>query len=269
VRSAVFVRIRCRPDKTGPLADALTRRPDIAYAHLASGGSEIVCIVHAPIEAGRDDVLLQQLPKSAAVLDLTVDLLIHAFGSPATAEWTGYTARLGADQIERLTVNRSVPATGLPPAPGDEDAALLDALAEDGRITNTALATRTGWSIARVARRLETLQDSGTLVYDVEMLPESLGYHINATLWIRVAPRDLAAVGEQLAVHEEVPFVGATSGSHNLMAIVICRDPDDFYRYLTTRLAAITGIESYTVSIRVRRLKQATYRVVHGRLVSP
>src|SRR5690242_12821137 len=38
-------RIRCRPDRVGPLADALARRPDIAYANIASGGSEIICVI--------------------------------------------------------------------------------------------------------------------------------------------------------------------------------------------------------------------------------
>ena len=53
------------------------------------------------------------------------------------------------------------------------------------------------------------------------------------------------------------------------MAIAICRDTEDFYRYLSTRLATITTIDSYAVSIRVRRLKQAALRVVQGRLVCP
>jgi DNA-binding Lrp family transcriptional regulator len=263
------VRIRCRPDKIGPLADALSRRPDITYAHVASGGSEIICIVRSPIDAGRDDILLHQLPKSAAVLDVTVNLLIHIFGTQATSEWTGYSTRLHPEQVELLAGRRPAPPATTPPMPTAADAALLDALAEDGRATHTVLATRTGWSTARVARRMEALEESGTLIYDVEKLPEPLGYHINATLWLRVAPRDLTKVGEQLAAHEEVPFVGAISGNQNLMAIVICRDADDFYRYLSTRLASVAAIESYAVTIRVRRLKQAAFRVVQGRLVRP
>lgn len=53
------------------------------------------------------------------------------------------------------------------------------------------------------------------------------------------------------------------------MTIVICHDADDFYRYLSTRLAPLTSIESYAVSVRVRRLKQGALRVLHGRLVRP
>lgn len=54
-----------------------------------------------------------------------------------------------------------------------------------------------------------------------------------------------------------------------MMAIVICRDAEEFYRYLTTRLAATPGVDAYGVSIRVRRLKQAASLISHGRLVPP
>lgn len=51
------------------------------------------------------------------------------------------------------------------------------------------------------------------------------------------------------------------------MVIVVCRDAEAFYRYLTTRLAAVRGIDAYGVSIRVRRLKKAASVISHGRLV--
>ncbi|WP_405736941.1 Lrp/AsnC family transcriptional regulator [Streptomyces sp. NBC_01537] len=262
-------RIRCRPDRVGPLADALVRRPDIAYANLASGGSEIICVISSPVEAERDDMLLRQLPKSASVLDLSIDLLIHPFGDPGTVGWTSQGGRLTPEQVRQLTGDRPAAPTGplLPPA--EEDAPLLDALAQDGRTTHTELAALTGWSKARVARRLEALETSGTLSYDVDSLPERLGYHLNATLWLRVSPAHLQRIGEELARHDEVAFAGATSGRHNVMAIVICRDAEDFYRYLTTRVAAIPGIDAYDVSIRVRRLKQAASLISRGRLVRP
>jgi DNA-binding Lrp family transcriptional regulator len=256
-------RIRCRPDRVGPLADSLARRPDIAYANLVSGGSEIICVIRAPVEARREDMLLQQLPRSASVLDVSIDLLIHPFG---TAGWTGYDAGLTESQAQRLP---SCPVTGPFLPVTDEDAPILDALAEDGRATHTHLADLTGWSKTRVAHRLEALERSGTLLYHVDLLPERLDRHLDATLWLRVAPAHLERVGEELAGHDEVAIAAAISGDHNILAVVICRDADDFYRYLTTRVAAVPGIDGYGVSIRVRRLKQAVSVISHGRLVHP
>lgn len=257
-------RIRCRPDRVGPLADSLARRPDIAYANLASGGSEIICVIHAPVEARREDMLLRQLPRSSAVLDMSIDLIIHSFGARG---WTGYGAHLTPAQVRQLEPPPVF--TGPILHPTLEDVPLLDALSEDGRATHTHLAELVGWTKSRVAHRLSVLETSGTLRYHVDLLPERLGQHLDATLWLRVAPAHLERVGEELASHDEVAIAAATSGDHNLLAVVICRDTNDFYRYLTTRVAAIPGIDGYGVSIRVRRLKQAASVISHGRLVDP
>ena len=126
--------------------------------------------------------------------------------------------------------------------------------------------------MGRVARRLEALESSGTLFYDLfydlDLLPERLGYQLNATLWLRVTPAALERVGTELASHDEVAFVGAVSGDYNAFAIVVCRDAEDFYRYLTSRVAEIAGIDGYRTGIRVRRLKQAASLIAHGRLIS-
>ncbi|MFI6402014.1 Lrp/AsnC family transcriptional regulator [Streptomyces sp. NPDC050548] len=262
-------RIRCRPDRVGPLADVLTRRPDIAYAGLASGGSEIICIITAPVHVPRDDVLLRQLPRSAAVLDVSIDLLIHSFGTSGVSDWTGYGGHLTPDQIRHLVGDRPPAPAGPPVRLTDEDTPLLDALAEDGRATHTQLADVTGWSTARVARRLDALETSGVLAYDVELLSARLGFALSATLWLRVAPVHLARAGEELAGHDEVAFAAAISGDSNVMAIVVCRDTEDLYRYLTTKVAAVPGIDGYGVSIRVHTLKQATSLISRGRLVPP
>ncbi|MGW3307438.1 Lrp/AsnC family transcriptional regulator [Streptomyces sp. NPDC001073] len=262
-------RIRCRPDRVRPLADALARRPDIAYAGLASGGSEIICVISAPVHVPRDDVLLRQLPKSASVLDVSIDLLIHPFGTSGVSDWTGYGGHLTPAQVRQLVGDRPDLPTGPPVRLTDEDTPLLEALADDGRATHTQLADVTGWSTARVARRLDALESSGALAYDVELLSARLGFALNATLWLRVAPARLARVGEELAAHDEVAFAAAISGDSNIMVVVICRDTEDLYRYLTTKVAAVPGIDGYGVSIHVHRLKQATSLISRGRLVPP
>ncbi|MFF0410446.1 Lrp/AsnC family transcriptional regulator [Kitasatospora sp. NPDC004745] len=267
-QSEWIARLRCRPDAVDPLAESLARRPEVAYASIASGGSEINCIIRSPAGTGRDDVLLRQLPKAASVLDLSVDLLIHAFGTPGADGWTGREGSLTDEQVRRLTAERPTPA-GPPIPPTDEDGPLLAALAEDGRVSHTRLAEVTGWSKPRVARRLEALEGSGSLIYDIDTLPERLGYGLNATLWLQVDLPRLHRIGEELSRHDECAFAAAVSGKHNLMVVVICKDTADFYRYLSTGFAGVEGIRGYEISVRVRRLKQAASLIHHGRLVHP
>ncbi|WP_243793934.1 Lrp/AsnC family transcriptional regulator [Saccharopolyspora gloriosae] len=259
-----LARIRCRPDRVGPLAESLARRPDVAYVALASGGAEIVCIVRSPTDSGGDDLLLQRLPKASSVLDLNLDLLIHPFGSPGTAEWTGFAEDLEPNQIRRLVADRPSSSGA---GPSDEDTPLLAALAEDGRATRTELAEITGWPPNRVARRMEALESTGALHYGVDLLPDELGFHLHATLLLRAAPADLERAGERLARHAETAYVGATSGEHNLVAIVVCRDAEHLYRYLTSQVGSVPGISGHQVSIRGRRVKQAGSLIAHGRLM--
>lgn len=71
----------------------------------------------------------------------------------------------------------------------------------------------------------------------------------------------------RLADHPEIASVLAVSGPNNLLAIVICRDVEHLYRYLAENLASVDHIQSYEVSIRAKRLKQAASLIRHGQLV--
>jgi DNA-binding Lrp family transcriptional regulator len=101
------------------------------------------------------------------------------------------------------------------------------------------------------------------------VLPNRLGFNVNAMLWLTTSPRHLAAIAEQLAADREIATVVAVSGRNNLLAVVICRDVDGLYRYVTERLAGIDHIQSYDLSIRAQRLKQAASLIAHGRLLHP
>lgn len=259
-------RIRAKPDDLRRVADALVRRPDVTHANVHSNWTALVCLVRAPIGVPEDG-LLQRLPRTTVLLGLDVELLLHTFGSRATACWTGYGASLDAEQIDALLASGQDRAREAA-VPDPSDHALLDALTEDGRAPHTRLAEATGWSAARVARRMAALEAGGALGYDVDVLPERIGFHVNAMAWLTVAPAHVHAVGERLATHPEVASVSAISGRDNVMAIVVCRDVDHLYRYLSETLAAVPDVSGYHVSIRTQRLKQAASLVSHGRLVA-
>jgi len=263
-----IARIRAKPDRISQLGDALARRPDVTHANILSGWTELVCVIRAPVGASRESPLLQQLPRTASVLDVSVDLVLHAFGEPATAQWGGYGHKLSSEQTQQILGEpTSQGAAGQLVTPTAQDRPLLEALAEDGRATQALLAERTGWSMSRVGRRLAALETAGTLIYDVDVLGERLGFHLNAMLWLTVAPQHIRRAGEQIAAHDEIAFAAAISGRNNLVAVLICRDADDLYRYLTENLAAVDDVGAYDISVRAQRLKQSASLVSGGRLV--
>lgn len=264
-------RIRVKPDRVAQLADALIRRPDIGYTSIQSGGTELLCIIRAPKTVGRNSSLLQQLPRSASVLDISVDLMLHSFGDATTTVWTAYGDKLTSTQAHEVvdgTHRHDKPLDGPPTAPTDDDTRLLAELAHDGRASHAELARATGWSVPRVARHLTALEKSGTVLYDVDILPEHMGYHVGAILWLTLPPEHTDAVGNQLATHDEVAFVAAITGRNNLMVVVICCDEEHLYRYLAGRFATLRRIATYEISVRTEQLKQSTSLVTHGRLIN-
>ncbi len=265
-------RMRAAPPEHIPkIADALIRRPDVSHANVLAGWTDLVCVIRAPpLIEGRED-LLQLLPRTTSVTDITIDLLLHTFGDPpperrgrATGmhstpsrlkrSWpNGQSRNHGTDRAR--SAQRTRPSWRRWPKTGARHSRKLAALS--------------GWSVARVGRRLAALEACGALYYDVDVLPERLGHHLSAMLWLTVAPKDVHRVGEGIAAHDQIAFAGATSGSRNVVAIAICRDAGDLYRYLSEQLGKIEEVLGYEVNIRTQRLKQHGSVVSRGRLVNP
>ncbi|MEU0475843.1 Lrp/AsnC family transcriptional regulator [Streptomyces olivaceus] len=265
---ASLVRVSLRPDRIDACADALTRLPEVSFAHITFGGSEIVCSMATPHE-GRMPEVLRQLSRTPGVLDIDSRMVLHTY-SPPGADWRRLSPSLPEDAERSLREHHPRTAPQGPPlAPHEEDAPLLAALAEDGRASQATLADRTGWTTGRVGRRLESLERSGTLFYDVDLALEKLGYPFSAAIWLTTSPAHLHATGSAVAGLPRVVFACATTGAQNLMAIVMCTSTADFYDWLSRRLATVPGVTGYTVGVRLRILKKAASLVYQGRLVAP
>lgn len=57
-----FLRVRCAPAASLPVAEALAARPDTSWVSLNSGGTEITCVVRTESEADSEALLLAKLP---------------------------------------------------------------------------------------------------------------------------------------------------------------------------------------------------------------
>ncbi|MGP9017761.1 Lrp/AsnC family transcriptional regulator [Streptomyces sp. BR1] len=248
-----MVRLSAVPRAAQDLAQALARREDTSWVKLASGGTEIVAIVHAP-----QSLLLREIPRTAGVTAVSAHYVLHMYLGGPTA-WHGRARALDAEQQQALTptgvLNKDVEASRALPAPADDH--LLAALRHDGRATLAELATATGWSPATVARRITELRSGGALFFDVEVDGSQLGGGTQALLWMAVTPAHLDAVARELARHDELAFVAATTGPSNLVAQALCPDPAALHHYLTQRLGALEAIRTLETAPVLRTVKAA------------
>ncbi|WP_371676598.1 Lrp/AsnC family transcriptional regulator [Streptomyces sp. NBC_01276] len=262
-----WLRVQCAPDAALPVAEALARRPDIAWVTLNSGGTEIHCMTRARTRKDRDALLLEKLPRTRRVTGISAHTILRKFfGGPDA--WPGVDV-LRPDQIAALE------RPPVEPGPqryvlDETELALLSVLGRDGRAGYPDLARATGLSESTARRRVERLRDLGAIFFDVEFVPSLFGNEAEATLVLTVPPARLAEVGDALAGHREVAFAAAVTGAASLMAVVVCRDTDALYTYLTERIGAVDGVGQVEVIPILRSVKRAGMLVEDGqRLVDP
>ncbi|MFJ9420388.1 MULTISPECIES: Lrp/AsnC family transcriptional regulator [unclassified Streptomyces] len=251
--SSWTLRVRCTPDAAGSIAAALAARPDTSYVYLLSGGTEVSCNVQTPTAAERDALLLDKLPRTSRVTAVSAHLLLRATALPTA--WAG-SARLTEKQVRWLRPD-PVPSTAEEVALDEQDRAMLDILARDGRAGYSELGTTTGSADSTAKRRLDTLRRAGVLTFIVDIAPATLGFPTEARLWMTVQPSRLADVARAMADHPEVSFAAMTTGPSNLVAAVNCRDAEDLCRYLTERVATLEAVHSIETAPVIRTLKRA------------
>jgi DNA-binding Lrp family transcriptional regulator len=264
-----FVRLRCSPGSAAAIAAALTRRVDTRWVQLASGGTEVVCVVQARTPEQRDSLFLEGLPNSRRVVHISAHSLLRTFGPPT---WSVLTAALTAAQLTELQPE----SAGREPDPrakddreqddreqddivvslDSDDEELLSHLAHDGRTSTARLAAATGWHESSVRRRIADLRESGALYFDLDLDERVFGMASNSLLWISARPDRLDETGRAMAEHPEAPFVAAITGTSNLLASVVCRDGRHLYDYLNT-LGQLPGIRDIETAPLIRTVKRA------------
>ena len=76
-------------------------------------------------------------------------------------------------------------------------------------------------------------------------------------LWISARRDQLDETGLAIARHSEAPFVAAITGTTNLLASVVCRDPRHLYDYLSQTLGQLPGIRDIETAPLIRTVKRA------------
>jgi DNA-binding Lrp family transcriptional regulator len=246
-----FIRLQTTPGGADSIAEALARRPDTRWVHLASGGTEVVCTLQARTEEQRDALFLRGLPGSRRVVQISAHSILHNF---TPGPWREATRALSADQLARLPPAHTPLASDVSLVAEDEP--LLHELARDGRASHAALAAAIHWHESTVRRRIEELRRSGLLYFEVDVDNRVLGLNAHALLWLSVEPARLEEAGNALAAHPEIPFAAATTGPTNLVASAVFRDARHLYEYLTGELAGLPGVSSVQTAPIIRTLKR-------------
>lgn len=265
-----LVRVRCRPEASAAIADALARRDDVSWISIHSAGWEIVFNLRGSGSTDSEELLMRLLPKASHVLDVSPSIALHVFIGASPDDWGVWRHTLTDAQVDVLTATNirveSEPPAGVPLSADDQR--IAEHLAHDGRTSYSTIARALGTTAGIVTRRVETLLASGVAYFDVDIATAATGMTPHV-LWLRIEPRHLDAAGKALAAHPDVPFATAITGRFNLTVTVLAAGTNGLYTFLTTALAAVDGVlECETVPLD-RRIKHASAVAVGDRLAPP
>lgn len=137
------------------------------------------------------------------------------------------------------------------------DRKLIALLQEDGRMSTQALARRAGCSEITARRRLRRLLSDGIVQIVGAVDPFQIGYESPVIINLKVDRGRVDEIAEKLGEHPSIRYIGAATGSADLIIEIVARSNHDLADFLLDYLAKIEGITETQSSLIVRIYKQS------------
>ncbi|WP_439541735.1 Lrp/AsnC family transcriptional regulator [Hyphomicrobium sp.] len=150
------------------------------------------------------------------------------------------------------------------------DHAIIDALVEDGRLSQVQLAERVPLSPTAIARRIRALEESGVIEgYQARINRRAIGLGMTVHIFISLqnqTEQRLEAFEAAVAASPSVIGCDLMSGEDDYLLTVLARDLDDYERIHKQELSRLPGVTRLRSSFVLREVKA---RPIPGLTVRP
>lgn len=127
------------------------------------------------------------------------------------------------------------------------DAAIVDLLMEDGRMSCAEIARRVGNVTERAVRyRIDRLVRRGVVRIGAIPNPSALGFGVMADVWLEVEPGRIREVAGRMAQFECVSYVACSTGDRDVSIQVVARDNAELYRFVAEVIGKVPGVRKTT-----------------------
>jgi len=137
----------------------------------------------------------------------------------------------------------------------DLDIAILRYLELDGRRSFSEIAEELGVAVSTVSARVSKLIDRNVLSILASINPIAVGLEALAIINMTIEPSQYEEAVAVILEYPEVNFASMTSGEHNLIVDVFCRDANHLTELITQRLYKVNGVQDIKVTYQIQRLK--------------
>lgn len=142
------------------------------------------------------------------------------------------------------------------------NAALLNLLQDDGRMTNAKLAESLGMSETPCWRRLKRLEENGIIEgYQANLNRRKLGLGVMAFVQLRCSEHDQVATAEFQRLVQTTPNILAchnTTGADDFLLIVVAKDLDDYSVFVDSTLRRLPGVTSIRSNLSLKEVKASS-----------
>lgn len=139
------------------------------------------------------------------------------------------------------------------------DRRILNALQENGRMTNVDLSRQAEISAPPCLRRVRALEEAGYIRgYHADINPEALGYGVTVFAQVGLssqAETDLKAFEELVRSWPEVRECHMLAGETDFLLRIVAHDWDSYQRFLTTRLTSAPNVSHVKSALAIRTCK--------------
>ncbi|MFJ9901086.1 Lrp/AsnC family transcriptional regulator [Streptomyces sp. NPDC091280] len=229
-----LIEVSCVPQAREDLAQTIARHPQALGVEVVSGSCDLLLTVATGSMELMSSYVLA-LGRIASVTATRTHLVQHL--NREGSRWRFDSLSRG--QQRDLAEPAGGAAGGGAAVLTVEERRLVLALGPDGRRPVAALAAELGRPESSIRRALGTLlHGDGKAVLRCEASLPHAGWHSTATLWMSVAPTELALAAEEMAQLKETRLAASTASEANLLSVVWLHALDDLARY-EARLAAL------------------------------
>lgn len=142
------------------------------------------------------------------------------------------------------------------------DAAILQRLQQDGRLTNAKLAQELAISETPCWRRLKRLESEDYIEsYQANLNRRKLGFGVMAFVliaYVQHDPKTTQIFEQTILGSENVLSCHNTTGDSDFILQVVAKDLDDYSRFIETVLRSLPGVSVIRSNISLREIKSST-----------
>jgi Lrp/AsnC family transcriptional regulator for asnA, asnC and gidA len=130
------------------------------------------------------------------------------------------------------------------------DIKIVNLLLEDGRMSASEIARRTGDISERAVRyRIDRMVDEHAIQISAVAKPQAFGLTTIADVWMEVESDRILEVAKKLAEFENVSYVACGIGQTDVSIQVVAKDTAEIYHFVTEVVRKVPGVRKTTTSI--------------------